>query len=236
MPATTSVPAPATSSTPTTAEWGGVLGLIAIVVAIAFYLLVRFYKGVQSSSFLSDLVKKPTRAAYQFAEEVLARRMEFWLLYAQFVTAVVFVAVVAALMLVNAIPDQAGLPALSTVIGIVLGKTLLNAKGTPLTAQESGAGGLANLTPPSIGGSEGGVAPASALTADPGEWSGQLPIQFSYAWTRAGAGGVDAIEDATAATYTVVDADRGTSLRVVVTASGPSGKATATSDPVAIPE
>jgi hypothetical protein len=68
-------------------------------------------------------------------------------------------------------------------------------------------------------------------SASNGTWS-TTPTSYAYRWTRcdgAGAGCSD-IAGATAATYTPVGADVGATLRVRVTATGPAGQGTATSD------
>ena len=73
------------------------------------------------------------------------------------------------------------------------------------------------------------------LTATDGTWTGD-PSTFAHQWRRcdsAGAGCTD-IGGATNRTYTLTSADVGRRLRVAVTATGPGGSATATSDPSAV--
>lgn len=70
---------------------------------------------------------------------------------------------------------------------------------------------LTNLTAPTI---TGVARVGRVLTANPGTWSAPSPA-FTYQWQRDGV----AIDGATAATYTVVAADAGAALSVVVTAS-----------------
>jgi hypothetical protein len=86
----------------------------------------------------------------------------------------------------------------------------------------------ASLAAPRISGSAhaGGV-----LTANAGVWRASAPLEYAYAWQRcaADAGRCTGIAGATAPTYTVLDADRGYRLRVVVTASNTAGAATAPS-------
>lgn len=69
-----------------------------------------------------------------------------------------------------------------------------------------------NTTPPTI---TGAAEVGSTLTASPGEWD-TADLEFAFQWQR---DGVD-IDGATEATYEPVKADRGTTLTVVVTASG----------------
>ena len=74
-----------------------------------------------------------------------------------------------------------------------------------------------NDTLPSIS----GVAQQGAqLSADPGTWSGDLPMTFTYLWS-------DGQTDPTA---TLTAADVGQSLTVTVTATNATGQASATSD------
>ena len=74
------------------------------------------------------------------------------------------------------------------------------------------------------------------LTANPGTWTGVVPIAYAFAWLRCDADGAACapIAGASGATYVVADADAGGTLRVVVTATNPSGPASATSVPSAL--
>jgi peptidoglycan/xylan/chitin deacetylase (PgdA/CDA1 family) len=89
----------------------------------------------------------------------------------------------------------------------------------------------ANSTPPTISGlaQEG-----QTLTASDGSWSGSAPT-YSYQWRSCNTAGnsCSSIAGATDATYTAVNADIGTTLRVVVTATNSAGSASATSDQTA---
>jgi hypothetical protein len=69
------------------------------------------------------------------------------------------------------------------------------------------------------------------LTASPGSWTSDTTPTFTYAWRQcdAAGNGCAAITTATAATYTVATADLGKTLRVVATATNPSGSTSATS-------
>jgi hypothetical protein len=73
------------------------------------------------------------------------------------------------------------------------------------------------------------------LTANPGEWSGNKPIQFSYRWRRCDAKGGDCSNTAvTSQTYAVGSADVGHTLRVLVTASNNVGSAAAISNATSV--
>jgi hypothetical protein len=67
-----------------------------------------------------------------------------------------------------------------------------------------------------------------ALAASSGGWSGSSPIGFQYAWQRCRTT-CASISGATKSTYVPAAADVGASLRVLVTASNPFGKSTASS-------
>lgn len=71
----------------------------------------------------------------------------------------------------------------------------------------------------------------STLSAAPGTWTGTAPIAYAYQWQRCDGGGAacSAIAGATTSSYTLVSADAGATLRVVVTASNAGGNSTATS-------
>jgi hypothetical protein len=70
------------------------------------------------------------------------------------------------------------------------------------------------------------------LTANPGTWTGDAPIVFTYRWLRCNPAGNNCVEipTATQQTYTVQAADVGNTLRVRVTGTNASGATTATSD------
>ncbi len=93
-------------------------------------------------------------------------------------------------------------------------------------------GAPALTTPPTIAGTAG---VGQTLTANPGTWTGAA-ITYAYAWQRCDADGAGCvpIAGASAATYVVADADAGGTLRVVVTATNPSGVASGTSVPSAL--
>jgi hypothetical protein len=236
--------APGASASSPPGDWGWVLALIGVGGALVLYLLFKFYKELQGSEFISNLLGLPTGenrtrhtaspSAFRFAEEFLARRTEFWLLYAQVFVAIFFIAAITALLLIGVVDVEAGLPALSTVVGIVLGKTLLSAKGTPLSTQEQ----LPTLTPsnvepPTITPGAGATV-GTELTAGPGEWSGQLPMTYAYSWRRKQPNGEAVIQGQSASTYTTVAEDEGASISVMISASNTAGVATAVSQPVTI--
>jgi len=87
-----------------------------------------------------------------------------------------------------------------------------------------------NTAPPTISGTP---QIGQTLTASPGSWSGTAPISFSFQWTRCDSTGASCsiLAGATAATYSIVTADQGNTLRVVVKATNNAGSASAQSQP-----
>jgi hypothetical protein len=81
-----------------------------------------------------------------------------------------------------------------------------------------------NQTVPTISGT---TEVGSTLTANSGSWNGTTPISYSYEWRRCGVGGnsCSSIGGANSSTYKLRSADRGTTLRVRVTAKNSDGSA-----------
>lgn len=89
-----------------------------------------------------------------------------------------------------------------------------------------------NTTEPSI---SGNTVQGQTLTANPGEWSGSKPIQFTYRWRRCDPKGGDCSNTAvTAQTYLLGSADVGHTLRVLVTATNNVGSSAAISNATAV--
>lgn len=85
------------------------------------------------------------------------------------------------------------------------------------------------LTQATIGGY---LTVGKTLSATPGEWVSSEAIGYEYQWLRCNEEGEEcsAIEGATGASYELVEADVGTQLRVVATASNGLGSASSTSE------
>jgi hypothetical protein len=90
-----------------------------------------------------------------------------------------------------------------------------------------------NTSPPTISGK---ATVGQTLTASTGAWDGTQPLTYTYVWQscNANGGACSAIAGATNGTYTLVAADRGKTLRVVVTAKNGAGSASATSVPTGV--
>jgi Ig domain of plant-specific actin-binding protein len=76
----------------------------------------------------------------------------------------------------------------------------------------------------------------STLTVTPGDWSGTLPITFSYQWQRCDSNGKHCsnIKGATGSTYKLTSADVAHRLRVSLTAKNTAGSTAATSGTTAV--
>ncbi len=106
-----------------------------------------------------------------------------------------------------------------------------NGGSSSATSAQTGAvagNGPANTSPPTISGT---AQQGQTLSADPGSWSGTQPISYAYQWRRCDSGGAACadIGGATSQTYTLVAADVGATIRVVVTASNSAGSNSASS-------
>ena len=90
-----------------------------------------------------------------------------------------------------------------------------------------------NLTEPSITGT---ASVGSRLHANRGEWAGEQPITYSFAWLRCSAKGADCaeIQGANDTDYEVRDSDTGRTLRVRVTARNDRGTTSEVSNPTSV--
>ena len=95
------------------------------------------------------------------------------------------------------------------------------------------AQGPVSVTAPQISGT---VAVGQQLQANPGTWTGNPAPTFTYQWQRCDSSGnnCNPIQGATNATYTIVNADAGSTLEVTVTASNSAGTNQATSAATAV--
>ena len=102
-----------------------------------------------------------------------------------------------------------------------------SSEASAVVKASTGPSAPVNTAVPTIGGSpeEG-----QTLSATTGSWSGS-PTSFSYEWQRCegSVGACTAIAGAHAKTYVLVSADVGHTVRVVVTAEGAGGSASAAS-------
>jgi Polysaccharide lyase len=127
--------------------------------------------------------------------------------------------------------------------------TASNQKGsTAATSAQTGVVAQASSPPPPSPGPSSGTSPVApsdsslpvvsgtpqqnqTLSTSTGAWSGTTPLTYAYQWQRCGSGGGSCvpISGATAASYVLVAADVGSTLRASVTASNSAGSATASS-------
>jgi len=85
-----------------------------------------------------------------------------------------------------------------------------------------------SLAPPTLTGT---MEVGQTLSAEPGRWTGTGPLVYTYVWQRCSRAGAScaSLAGATWSSYTLGADDLGSRLRVLVTASGPLGSATAAS-------
>ncbi|HEY7422171.1 MAG TPA: hypothetical protein VH541_09170, partial [Gaiellaceae bacterium] len=107
----------------------------------------------------------------------------------------------------------------------------IDSAGNTATASYSwtiSASAPANTQPPQISGT---AAVGQQLQADPGTWSGAPAPTFSYQWQRcdSSANNCNPIQGATNTTYTITNADAGSTLNVAVTGTNSSGSGQAVS-------
>jgi hypothetical protein len=90
-----------------------------------------------------------------------------------------------------------------------------------------------NTTRPSVTGT---AQEGSTVTANPGTWSGDAPIVFTYQWRRCNASGASCVNipNADDQTYAVSTSDIGDTLRVNVTARNSQGSSSAESAQTAV--
>jgi hypothetical protein len=121
--------------------------------------------------------------------------------------------------------------------------TITECRYVSVTAYSSQVGPVPGLfsppkatSPPSIAGA---AREGESLTATSGVWTGADPISFAYQWSRcdAAGNGCFAIPGAVGPDYVLTEADGTRTVRVVVTATNPSGSRTASSapSPVVVP-
>jgi hypothetical protein len=124
-----------------------------------------------------------------------------------------------------------GLLAVLVVVSAAAFVALGNAASSRPSAQ---AVAPTNTTPPTISDTTPQV--GQTLTANPGTWTGDAPIVFTYQWRRCNPAGRNCVNipTATQRTYTVQAADLGNTLRVRVTATNASGARNADSDNTAV--
>jgi hypothetical protein len=113
---------------------------------------------------------------------------------------------------------------------VVVAFTLLCVGKAAVAAQTAAP---ANTSPPTISGT---AEAGRSLTASTGSWTGTTPIHFDFQWQRCDSAGANCslIPGATSQTYTLVGADVGKRIRVVVTARNVDGSRQASSAPTAV--
>jgi hypothetical protein len=125
------------------------------------------------------------------------------------------------------------LAAAATLAALVAALTAVAGTGFARTTAAQANYAPTNTAGPTISGT---AQIDQTLTASQGTWSSDTTPTFAYAWQRCDAqgNGCAPISGATAQTYKVQAADEGKTLRVVVTATSPSGSGSATSAQTAV--
>src|SRR5207253_1799895 len=120
----------------------------------------------------------------------------------------------------------------ATVLVLVTASNVAGSASAPSAATAVVQAAPQNTALPTVTGT---AQTGKTLSADPGAWSGTQPIGFAYQWRRcdAGGGGCVDVAGATSASYLLVAADAGATVRVLVTASNVAGSASALSAPTA---
>jgi hypothetical protein len=130
----------ATTTAPTVHGW--LLALVACLLILLTLLAVvglfGFFRSIQKSTFMEDLLERwITRLSPKpdsvtaLVDEMITRRYEFLTFYGQFIVSALVVGAITVLLLTGTITADAGLPVLSTILGIVLGKTVLSRRSLP---------------------------------------------------------------------------------------------------------
>ena len=119
------------------------------------------------------------------------------------------------------------------VAALVMALTLFTGSGLAQGSAAQANYAPTNTAAPTISGTP---QVGQTLTATPGTWTSDTTPTYTYAWQRCDAQGANcaAISGATASTYTVQTADVDKTLRVVVTATNPTGSSSATATQTAV--
>jgi len=88
-----------------------------------------------------------------------------------------------------------------------------------------------NTAPPTIAGE---AQQGQVLSASAGSWGGTQPISYAYQWQRCDTSGANCVNTGAGPTYTLANADVGSTIIVAVTASNSAGSATASSGPTTV--
>jgi hypothetical protein len=125
----------------------------------------------------------------------------------------------------------------STIRALVLGTNQNGAStafsGQTATVEDPAPLPPTNTSPPVL---SGVAQEGQTLSASAGTWEGTTPLTYAYAWKRCDAGGSAcvAIDGATDASYAIVAAEVGSTVRVAVTATNAAGSASASSSQTAV--
>jgi hypothetical protein len=130
---------------------------------------------------------------------------------------------------------RGGLAGIGLVAALVVAGTVFvsfGAGSSPATAAQAQYAPRVTVAPTI----SGVAAEGQTLTANPGTWSGDQPIVFTFQWLRCNSAGQNCVtlSGSTSQTYAVPAPDRGSRLRVTVTARNSQGSSSATSPSTAV--
>lgn len=106
--------------------------LLTLIFLFAFFLQIGRGSLMEETlrRWIEDLRPLPDTVA-GVIDEFIARRYEFLTFYGQFILTALVVASITLLLLAGVVESDAGLPILATVLGIILGKTVLTRRALP---------------------------------------------------------------------------------------------------------
>jgi hypothetical protein len=140
-------------------------GVIVFVTVITLVTLFVFFKRIQGSKLLERTIDRwieelrplPDSVA-AVVDEVATRRFEFLTFYGQFALTALVVALVSLMLVAGAVTAEAGLPVLATILGLILGKTVLSRRALPERPPEAEGPGVprAGTYPAASEGGDGG--------------------------------------------------------------------------------
>jgi hypothetical protein len=119
-------------------ELGLAAGVTVFVTILALAFLFAFFRHIGQGSLMEGTIRRWIEELRPFPDtvaavidEFIARRYEFLTFYGQFIITTLVIAAITVLLLAGVIESDAGLPVLATILGIVLGKTVLTRRALP---------------------------------------------------------------------------------------------------------
>jgi len=140
MTTTTGTTPASTTAAPTIHGWELALAasLLVALTLLGLIALFIFFRSIQRGSLMEDTLRQwiyrlrpePDNVT-ALIDEIVTRRYEFLTFYGQFILTALAIGSVTLLLLTGTITADAGLPVLSTILGLVLGKAVLSRRALP---------------------------------------------------------------------------------------------------------